>query len=142
MTEPTPIRKRRPKAVVAHAVGLAESVGVMAASRKTGIPESTIRRFRERPDMALLRAENAEEVALDVFAGFQVGVRRVIELLPETTDVSKVAVAAGILYDKYALMSGMATGRTEHRELLDGMDDHEREALSALLRDVAEAVPE
>jgi hypothetical protein len=57
--------------------------------------------------------------------------------MPQTEDMSKVAVATGILFDKFALMSGEATARTETKTLTDGMNDHERETLRHILDGVA-----
>ena len=110
-------------------MGQSEVDGIRATAREAGVPESTLRHWRESGEMAQLRAEKKEEVAADVWATFQAGVRRVAELIPKTDDLQKVATATGIIYDKFALMSGEATGRTEHRELDSGLDDHESEAL-------------
>lgn len=97
------------------------------------MPESTIRRWREHPQLAQLRAEKREDVAADVWAGFQRGVHRIVELFDTTEDLGKVAIATGVLYDKFALMSGEATGRLEHKTLTDGLDDHERATLRDLI---------
>lgn len=129
---------RREKAA---AVGAAEVVGTLPAARAAGIPESTLRYWREAPAFAELRAQKREDVAADLWAGVQIGVRRTAELLLLTEDVAKAAVATGILYDKFALISGSATSRTETRALTDGMDDHERAALRAVLDGVLEQVP-
>jgi hypothetical protein len=80
------------------------------------------------------------EVAADVWAAFQVGVKRIVELIPKTDDLSKVAIATGIIYDKAALITGQATTRTESRSLVDGMDDHERQALKRMLTEALEEV--
>jgi transposase-like protein len=119
----------------AEVVGLAEVVGGRAAARQSGVPESTLRRWRESDEMTQLRAEKREEVVADVWAAFQKGVRRSAELMDTTEDLAKVATAAGILYDKFALMNGDPTGRTEHRDLTEGWDDHEKMALRDAIRD-------
>ncbi len=102
--------------------------------------DQTIRHWRERPDMAELRAEKKDDVAQDVWAAFQKGVRRIATLMDTTEDMGKVAVATGILFDKFALMSGEATARTETRALVDGMNDHERELLRTILDGVTSEV--
>lgn len=122
-------RTRRTPQLKAEAVGLAEVVGVAAAAEQMGIPESSLRRWRERPEMAELRAETKAEVAADVWAGFQKGVQRISVLMETTEDLSKVAIATGILFDKFALMTGEATSRTETRSVTDALDDDERERL-------------
>lgn len=126
---------RRQKATI---VGEAEVIGVRPAARKHHVPVSTLEHWRNHGEMAQLRAEKKDEVAADVWAGFQTGVRRIIELMPTTEDIAKVAVATGVLFDKFALMSGEATSRAEHRELTEGMNDHERETLRQILDSVAE----
>lgn len=118
-------RKYRPQDK-AEVIGLAEVVGIRPASRRSGVPESTIRGWRESPDFAQLRARKRDEVAAEVWAAFQTGVRRVVDLLPMTEDLSKVAIATGVLYDKHALMSGEATSRTESRSLTDDLTDDEK----------------
>ncbi len=138
MVEPTPIRKRRSKRTMAAVVGEAEVIGVRPAARKNHVPESSVRYWRDQPDFAQLRAEKKEDVAADVWAAFQKGVRRIAVLMETAEDLGKVAVASGILYDKFALMSGDATARTETKTLTDGMNDHEREALRKVLEEVVE----
>ena len=124
---------RRQKLTV---VGEAEVIGVRPAARKHHVPPSTLEHWRNTPDMARLRTEKREEVAADVWTAFQVGVRRVLELIPQTDDLQKFATATGIIYDKFALLSGEATERTEHRELLADFDDHERGVVADWLREI------
>jgi transposase-like protein len=135
VTAPRRTYTKRQKAEI---VGQAEVAGVRPASRKAHVPESTIRYWRESEQFAQLRAEKREDVAQDVWAGFQMGVRRIAELMGQTEDMAKVAIATGVLFDKFALMSGEATSRSETRTLIDGMDDHERELLSEVLRRATE----
>jgi hypothetical protein len=144
MTEPTPIRTHtsRTRTVKAAIVGRAEVIGVRPAAREAGIPVSTLESWRTRSEFARLRTEKREDVAADVWAAFQKGVRRIEELFPTTEDIGKVAVASGILYDKFALMSGMATTRTETKALTEGMDDHERARLREVLDEVLSMTPE
>jgi hypothetical protein len=125
-------RRQYTKRQRAEVVGNAEAIGIRPAARKAHVPESTVRRWRESPELAQMRAEKREVVAADVWAAFQMGVRRVMELLPITDDLQKVATAAGIIYDKYALISGGATSRSESRDLPMDFDDHE----AKLMRDV------
>ena len=113
----------------AEAVGLSEIIGTKPAARRMHIPESTLRRWREAPEMVLLRAEKREDVAADVWAGFQKGVHRIVALMDTTEDMSKVAVATGILYDKFALMTGGPTSRSETRSVTDDLGDDEKQRL-------------
>lgn len=121
----------------AEAVGLSVVAGVSEASRRTGIPEASIRYWRAQPAFAELREQKKEDVALDVWAAFQEGVQRVRELIPQTDDLAKVATASGIIFDKYALMTGQATERHENREILHDFADGEKEALEEWLHDIA-----
>lgn len=110
----------------ANAVGIAVVAGVAEASRTTGVPEQTLRDWIASPAFVELRTRKRDEVAAEVWAAFQTGVRRIVELLPRTEDLAKVAVASGVLYDKHALMSGEATSRTESRALTDDLTDTEK----------------
>jgi transposase-like protein len=126
----------------AAAVGMAEGMGARPAARKSGVPEANIRYWRTQPEFARLRAETKQEVANDVWATFQLGVKRIAELIPKTDDISKVAIATGVIYDKFALISGQATTRSEKRDITEAMDDHEREKLRAILEGIVlEEVP-
>lgn len=115
MTDPTPIRQHRrySKARKAEVVGVAAVEGVTEAERQTGVPKETIQGWINRPEFAQMRTEKHEEVVATVWAAFQLGVNRIVELIPQTDDLSKVSVATGIIYDKLALMSGQATSRSE-----------------------------
>lgn len=126
-------RVQRTQRQKAEIVGLAEVIGIRPAARQAQVPESSLRRWREDPDMAQLRAETKVEVQADVWAGFQTGVRRIVELLPEATDLAKVAIATGVLYDKFALMSGEATTRSESVALTDGLDADEKRRLRKII---------
>lgn len=131
-------RRRYSRKQRAEAVGLSVVAGRAEAVRRTGIPESTLRYWEEDPEFAELRARKKDDVALEVWAAFQTGVRRIVELVPLTDDMTKVATATGILFDKYALMTGHATERTESRDLTATFDDGEREAMERFLHDLAQ----
>jgi transposase-like protein len=132
VSEPIPIRKRRnyTKRDRAKVVGASEVMGIRPAARDAGVPESTIRHWRAMPEMAQLRAEKKDEVAADTWATFQLGVRRVAELIPQTEDVQRVATAAAIMFDKFALMMGQATDRVETRDVTATLPDDELEAVT------------
>jgi len=113
------------KARKAEAVGLSEVIGIRPAARQLNVAESTLRRWRADPEMAQLRAETKDEVAGDMWAGFQLGIRRIVELLPDEKDLKAVAVATGVIYDKYALLTGGATARSEQRDITGTISDAE-----------------
>lgn len=133
------MRRRYTKREKAEAVGLSVVKSTRGAADELHIPESSIRYWREDPEFAQLRAETREEVASDVWATFQAGVRRVKELIPQTDDLTKVATATGILYDKYALMSGQATQRTENADVTARLTDHETAALEDAIEGLLES---
>ena len=116
----------------AEAVGLSEVIGIRPAARKMGIAESTLRGWRDKPEYAQLRAETKDAVAEDIWAGFQVGLHRIVELIPTEKDLKAVAVATGVLFDKHALLTGGATNRSESRDITGSISDGE---LSAAIRE-------
>jgi hypothetical protein len=109
----------------AEAVGLSEVIGIRPAARQMGVPESTLRHWRDKPEMAQLRAETKDAVAADMWAGFQLGVARIIELLPTEKDLKAVAIATGVIFDKHALLTGGATHRSENRDITGSLSDGE-----------------
>lgn len=68
-------------------------------------------------------------MAEEWWAGVQHGFRTVIAGFDGPEPLQQKATSAAILFDKLALMRGEATARTETRSLVDGFDDHEKQAL-------------
>lgn len=140
--EPTPIRQRnhvtRPKRQKLAAVMAAEMVGIVQASKQSGIPESSIRVWRDKPEYAEIRAKTREDLADEVKLAAHLAWRRVIELAPvmEARDAIFASEKAATILQ---LLSGEATARTETRTLTDAMDDHERAALRSVLEEVIAA---
>lgn len=123
----SPYSKRRK----AEAVVLADMKGsVRAAGRELGIPHQTITRWQDDPEMRQYvdktRAELADDIRAAAALFWSTLVRRVKAGDIDTRDL---IIASGVAIDKAQLLSGGATARTEHRELTEGLDDHEREAL-------------
>ena len=134
MTEPTPIRRRYTRKQKAIAVLAAANATVAAASEQTGVPESTIRYWFDKPEFAELRAKTDQERA----DGFRLlalaAANRLAELVP-TMEPKDLVILMGVATDKAQLVSGGATSRTENRSITDGMDDHERETLREILKE-------
>jgi hypothetical protein len=105
-----------------EAVGIAVLEGVTEAERQTGIPKETIHYWLDRPEFAQLRTRAREEMAADVKAAFLAGLARTVELLAISMDVRDVGDVTDKLGNRYALLTGEATARTEHRDLTDGDD--------------------
>jgi transposase-like protein len=135
-------RRRYTARQKAEAVGIAVVEGVTEAERQTGIPKTTIQYWSDQPKFAQLRTKSADVVAEEMWAAIQAGMARMIELLPQTDDISKVGVALGILYDKRALLTGGATGRWESRELNDLPDSTYVAAINEAKRLVEPARPD
>ena len=121
-------RRRYTKAQKAEVVGIAVMSGQRSASEATGIPLSTVHAWMEHPDYAQLRTKTREDVAEQFWAAIQISLKAVVDGIADGK-LSEKAIALGVLYDKYALMTGGATGRMENRELNDLPDSAYVEAL-------------
>jgi len=122
----------RPKRVKLAAVLAADMVGVVAASKQTGLPESTIRYWRDKPEFAEIRARTREELAEEVKAVAHLAWQRVAESM-STMEPRDAIFAAEKATTLLQLLSGDATARTESVTLTDGLDDHEKAKLKAVL---------
>ena len=116
-------RRRYTKTEKAHAVAVATITSVEAAAETEGIPENTLRYWMDKPEFAELRSKTRDQVADEFWSTIQLGLKRLSELIPMTDDLQKVSVSLGILYDKHALLTGGATGRTESRDLTGTLAD-------------------
>lgn len=130
-----PAHRRYTKREKTQAVAAATMTSAEAASETLGIPRRTIGYWLEKPEFAELRHKTREDLTDEFWATIQVGLHRMVELIPATDDLQKVSVAVGILYDKHALLSGGVTQRTESRDLTDVFDDHEKSVLGDAIRD-------
>ena len=117
------------------AVLAAEMGGVVQAERQTGIPESSIRYWMESPEFAEIRAKTREDLADEIKVVAHLAWQRIAEALRAGTMEPRDALfAAEKATGLRLLMAGEATERTEHRDITDGLDDHEREALNEAIR--------
>lgn len=139
--EPTRLRNHvtRSKRVKLSAVMAADMVGIVAAAKQTGIPESSIRVWRDKPEYAEIRARTREELAEDVKLAAILTWQRVIELAP-TMEARDAIFASDKATTILQLLTGAATSRAEFRDVTDAFDDHEKDALSAILREAAEGI--
>lgn len=112
-------RRRYTRAQKAEAVGLATMVGVSEAERVSGIPKTTIQYWTESPDFVQLRTRAQDEFILDMWVGLQVGATEIVKGFLSDAPLRDKAVAWKELGDRYALLTGQATARTEHVDSTD-----------------------
>ena len=129
----------RPHAERANAVGIAVVSGVKAASKATGIPMRSVRQYLHDPQFAELRLSARHEVGEIMWATIQVGLDHLHAGLVDPDESLKAKQeTVAMLIDKRALLMGDATARIENVSVTDGLNDHEREALSdAILGELA-----
>jgi len=128
-------RRRYSRKTKASAVIAAEMSSVMAAAEATGIPRKTLEYWVESPEFATLRQKSRDDLASGsiVLAHLaQAELQR--KVLAGEVEPRDLAVIYGIAIDKGQLLTGQATQRLENRDLTAGFDDHEREALSLVLK--------
>ncbi len=138
MSEPLPIGKHRryTKRQKATAVIAAELTTVAAAAEQLGIPETSVRYWFDSPDFVELRAKTRADMAEESAALAHKTLAAINRRLPEF-EPRDLTILYGVLVDKSQLLTGDATSRVETRELLNGFDDGEVEALDAWLLSIA-----
>lgn len=106
-------RKQKLAAVLA-----ADMAGVTAAEKQTGIPESSIRYWLDKPEFAEFRAKAREEMAEEIKVVAHLAWARIAATIGEM-EPRDALFAAEKATQLHLLMSGEATARTEHRDLSD-----------------------
>jgi hypothetical protein len=125
----------------AKAVGIATVDGVTAAERTTGIPKETIQYWTTKPEYAQLRTTAREVVVEQLWIGVQVGIEELTKGLRSDAPVHQKAQAFEALAERYSLLNGEPTHRSETRTVTDGLSDHEKAALRAVIdQAIAETV--
>lgn len=115
-------RRRYTKKTKLSAVMAADMVGVVAAEEQTGIPESTIRYWMDKPEFAEFRARAREDLAEEVKVAAHLSWKRVAELAP-TMEARDAIFAAEKATSLQLLLSGGATVRTEVRDITGTLSD-------------------
>lgn len=118
-------RRRYTKREKASAVAKASLTSTEAAAEATGIPRTTIAYWLDKPEFVALRQKTRDQVADEMWAAIQVGVREIAKGLSDEAPLRDKATAVGILYDKHALLTGGATGRTESRDITGSLSDND-----------------
>jgi len=126
----------------AEAAGIAVVEGVTAAERVTGIPKETIQYWTQKPEFAQLRTTAREAVIEELWVGLQIGVRELSSGLAGDAPLHHKAQAFIALAERYALLSGDATSRTESRELHDLPDSAYVEAIREASRLIGAPSPD
>ena len=127
-------RRRYSVAEKDAAVAEAARTSILAASQKLGIPERTVGYWYDSPEFADVRDKTKDQLAAGSVAMAILAQGELVRRIRSGKLSDQALVAAyGVGIDKAQLLSGAATTRTESRSLVDGMDDHEREALRKVL---------
>jgi hypothetical protein len=113
--------------------------GVTRAQEVTGIPKTTIDYWLDKPEFVQLRTTAREAVIEQLWVGIQVGVEVLTAGLKGDAPLNHKAAAFDSLTERYALLNGEATVRTETADLTAGYDDHERATLRRLLDEALES---
>lgn len=121
-----PRGRRYDKRTKLAAVMAAEMSGVVQAEEQTGIPESTIRYWMDKPEFAEVRAKTREDLADEIKVVAHLAWRRIAEALRtgemEPRDATFAAEKATSLQ---LLLTGGATARTETRDITGTISDAE-----------------
>lgn len=122
--------KKRPTTERAAAVGLAVVVGQEEAGRRLGIPKQTIHGWMIRPEFVQLRTTARETVGELFWVSIQEGLEQVhAGMMSPDEPLRSKTDALAMLIEKRALLVGEATSRTESRDWVEKLDDHETAAL-------------
>ena len=131
-------RRRYDARTKAKAVGIALVDGVTKAGEVTGIPKTTIDYWLDKPEFVQLRTTARDAVIQQLWVGLQVGVEVLTSGLRGDAPLNHKAAAFDSLAERYALLSGDVTSRSETKAITAGLDDHEKEALRAVLDQILE----
>lgn len=124
-------RPRRTMTEKAAVVGLALVKGQRAASEETGVPLTTVHDWVHRPEYEQLRTTAREDVAAQMWAAAQLGIAEMVKSLQDPrTPLRDKTDAASMLTEKYLLLRGEATTRTEHRDITDELTPEQKDALA------------
>jgi hypothetical protein len=109
-----------------------------AASEATGIPRRTIGYWMNDPDLAELRHNARDAMAEEVTVAARLALQRLVDAIRSGSLESRdYVLATGMLIDKSQLLTGMATARSETRDITGTISDAE---LDASIREAAALV--
>jgi len=129
---PTYSKRQKVTAVIA-----AEMTSARTAAKATGIPHQTITRWQDDPDLRHIVSKTRDQLADDMKAVAALAVEYIVrDLRAGRFEPRDLTILLGVATDKAQLLAGMATSRTESRDLTGTIDDAE---LAAAIRE-AEAL--
>jgi transposase-like protein len=108
----------------AKTAGLAVVHGVTKAAEMSGVPKQRVSDWLDKYDPGgEMRTKSREKVAEEMWAVIQIGVQEVSKGIQGDAPLRDKVVAVGVLYDKFALLTGSATARTESRDITGSLSD-------------------
>ena len=118
-----------------RAVALAVTTSSRKAGAATGIPERTINEWIHRPEYAGLVEATKERIGMESLVLAQLAAEQIAQRIRDNKlDGRSLVMAYGVAVDKFLLLTGEATTRTEVRDIGRDLSDEElRDALRARL---------
>jgi hypothetical protein len=117
-------RRRYTKTDRITAVVAADMTSMDAAAKATGIPERTIYRWRDDPEMAEYVTQTREALADEIRVAASLAWEKLIgRIRSGDIETRDLITAAGVAVDKSQLLSGGATSRSEARDITGTISD-------------------
>jgi hypothetical protein len=117
----------------AEAVTEAVRTSIVATAQRRGIPERTVGYWFHASEFADLRDKTRDELAGGALLGAHMALSEILDRIRSGKIDSKSLVTAfGVFVDKAQLLTGMATARTESRDITGTLSDSD---LVAALRE-------
>lgn len=137
----------RPGVYAAVVRMIAEGQSISATARALGISRNTVCAVRDREGFSV--EQEKKQLLRDLRRASQLGVEKVLELLPDTKSAKDAAIVTAVMVDKQQLLSGEATSRVERVEVkpdqvkafLDALPVVEVEELEVISTGIAPETP-
>ena len=105
----------RPGVYAAVVRMVAEGQSISSTARALGISRNTVCAVRDREGFSV--EQEKKQLLRDLRRASQLGVEKVLELLPDTKSAKDAAIVTAVMVDKQQLLSGEATSRVERVEV-------------------------
>ena len=137
----------RPGVYAAVVRMVAEGQSISSTARALGISRNTVCAVRDREGFSV--EQEKKQLLRDLRRASQLGVEKVLELLPNTKSAKDAAIVTAVMVDKQQLLSGEATSRVERVEVkpdqvkafLDALPVVEVEELEVISTGIAPETP-